>query len=465
MNRTLTLLVFLFLSDFCFCQHFFCPNPSVSVTEERINVFLTEFPEIEAKVSLYNLSKPVFQTILIVQSNAGYSIADRRFNYGRVIPNERLKNFSAFAASRNGVVACSQRSSGLEAVALSLHFLRSNKKKALSDAKWLTLVFGPDGDLSSLAKEADMIYSIINKKNFKDLGLGFGVMSNDIPTDEFAASLPQKENSAIEEPNMTPVNVKPSHPNEPMTTLIRSELGTTNKAKHENVPIIKQPKQNTPIVEQAAIMHNKADIISDSAETENAKIFASENILKNAEKTKLEPEPEAVTAEKGTATGDKTERRDISGTYSFYGFENCNYQKSANEIFNSKTGHNSKKITIAGSNMFAEQINTPYEITKVNDHFHLKHTNILKVTRVDNGTINVTKVEGAGDIKIQDNKYVLFENRVYTNSVADLKHLNELVAFELIPLPNNRILLRPISTDMPKPIPQDSNCSLIMEKQ
>ncbi len=115
--------------------------------------------------------------------------------------------------------------------------------------------------------------------------------------------------------------------------------------------------------------------------------------------------------------------------------------------------------------MLAEQLNTPYVITKVNENYALKHTNILKVTKIETGTKNITKVEGTGEIKMQDKKYVLIEKRVYTNSVADLKHLNMLVTYEITPLPNNKISLRLISTEPPTPMTQDPDCSIIMVKQ
>ncbi|MBK9012909.1 MAG: hypothetical protein IPM82_01855 [Saprospiraceae bacterium] len=442
-----------------FSQQFFSPNPAVSVTQEQINAFLTEFPEIETKASFYNLSKPVFQTILIVQSNAGYSIADRRFNYGRVIPNGRLKDFPAFADTRNGVVACNQRSSGLEAVALSLHFLRSNEKKALPDAKWLTLVFGPGGDLSSLAKEADVIYEKLTKKSFQDLGLGFGVMSQPKPTDEIAATLSKNEHSAIEEPKTAPLVSEPSHSHETNIAPIKSVIDLPNIAKPENAPVIEEHKQNIPIAIQVAKMPD-----DDSGNYSTKTISSSEHNAESAEDA--QPVYNIVeTTEKETNTDKKEEGSDISGTYNFYRFENCNHQIGADELFNSKTGHNSKNVTIAGSNMLAEQLNTPYEITKVNENYALKHTNILKVTKIETGTKNITKVEGAGEIKLQDNKYVLSEKRVYTNSVADLKHLNMLVTYEITPLPNNKISLRLISTEPPTPMTQDPDCSIIMVKQ
>ena len=466
MNKTLTLLFLLILTRFSFCQQFFSPNPAVSVSQEQIDAFLTEFPEIQAKASAYNLSKPVFQTILIVQSNAGYFIADRRFNYGRVIPNKRLKKFPAFADARNGVIACNQRSSGLEAVAISLHFLRSNDKKALPDAKWLTLVFGPGGDLSSLAKEADVVYEKLTKKSFQQLGLAFGVMHQPKPTDEIAATLFKKEHSAIEEPSIAPLSSEPTHPQETKTATTKYVDAAPNMAKPENTPVIEAPKQNIPIAEQDAKMTNHDeddDSEKYSTKAQSKKIAPIEHISEQDKKTQREANV-IETAEMMTTTDKWEGGGDISGTYNFYGFEDCNYKIGADEIFNSKTGHNSKNITIAGSNMLAEQINTPYVITKVNENYSLNHTNILRVTKIENGTKNITKVECTGEINMQDKNYVLSEKRVYTNTVADLKHLNMIVTYEMIPLPKNKISLRLISTDPPTPMPL-APCSIIMVKQ
>ena len=175
MKKYLTLLICLFPVISAFCQQYFNPNPSTAtVTADQTNSFLAQIPEVDIKVKFYNLSKPVVQTILIVQSKAGNSIADRKFNYGWVLPNERLKSFPAFSNTRYGYIACDTRSSGIEAVALSLHFLRADEKNSLTDAKWLTIVFGGSGDLSSISKEADVIYKTLTNKSFHDLGLDFG---------------------------------------------------------------------------------------------------------------------------------------------------------------------------------------------------------------------------------------------------------------------------------------------------
>jgi hypothetical protein len=60
---------------------------------------------------------------------------------------------------------------GVEATALSLSLLRNDGKNPLTDIQWITLVFGPEGDLNCLFQQADEIYTLRTGTSFAKLGI------------------------------------------------------------------------------------------------------------------------------------------------------------------------------------------------------------------------------------------------------------------------------------------------------
>ncbi|MGB4958174.1 MAG: hypothetical protein WBO36_01800, partial [Saprospiraceae bacterium] len=147
LSLALTLCIF----NNAFSQSYFSPNPAPVFEQHKMDAFIKATPEITLKAEYYNVSKAVLETILVLQSNSGSIISDGSYNYSRVLPNAGLNSFSAFSNSKNGFILCSTRSRGVEATALSMSILRNAGKTSMTEAQWLTLVFGPGGDLDKLA--------------------------------------------------------------------------------------------------------------------------------------------------------------------------------------------------------------------------------------------------------------------------------------------------------------------------
>ncbi|MBK8854948.1 MAG: hypothetical protein IPN10_12810 [Saprospiraceae bacterium] len=171
-------------------QKYFSPNPKPVVNQEEISFFLARIPEISLKADFYNISRPVLETVLVLQSNAGSHISDGYYNYGRILTKPELSSYQAFSKTKNGFILCSTRSRGVEATALSLSILRNKDKQQITDTEWIKLIFDEGGDLEVLKKEAEIIYKAISGNSFKDIGVN--INSKDVTSSE--ELLPSKQN-------------------------------------------------------------------------------------------------------------------------------------------------------------------------------------------------------------------------------------------------------------------------------
>jgi hypothetical protein len=143
----------LLTAQYTYAQQYFSPNPKVVTDQKKAEAFIKATPEITLKAEFYNVSKAVLETVLLLQSNAGTTISDGLFNYGRVLTEPQLTGYPAFSKSKGGFILCTTRSRGVEATALSLSLLRNDGKNSLTDAQWLNLVFGPGGILRVLSQK------------------------------------------------------------------------------------------------------------------------------------------------------------------------------------------------------------------------------------------------------------------------------------------------------------------------
>ena len=277
MYRTLIPIVFLLIciNSTLLSQQFFDPNPNVDIQHERIYTFLSQLPEISKKANYYGLSEPVMSTILVLQSNNGSSVIDGMYNYARILPNRRITRFEAFSETHGDFVACIKRSRGIEALALALNFLRSDGKNPLSDAEWLTMVFGPGGDLEELAGEADGVYTKLTGMGFSDLGLGFG--------------------ASVTGTARTSTNNKPPIPNK--STLPNNQITESTKSTNNEVIYVESPvdenlkKENDRLEEELSLMRNENGRLS----SENTELkIENRRILAKAQNETISPLPEGT---------------------------------------------------------------------------------------------------------------------------------------------------------------------------
>ena len=183
--KLLTIFFYLFFNQVSINgQKYFSPNPKVVINQKKMNAFIASTPEIPLKAQYYNISKPVLETVLLLQSNCGTSTSDGTFNYGRVLIHPELTSYPAFSKSKNGFILCSNRSRGVEATALSLSLLRNDDKNPLTDVQWITLIFGTNGDLNSLFQQADEVYTLITGTSFVKLGINLEKKLSPLKSDE-----------------------------------------------------------------------------------------------------------------------------------------------------------------------------------------------------------------------------------------------------------------------------------------
>lgn len=251
------------------CQKYFNPNPSPNFDKEKTLTFLKTIPEIKLKADYYNISKPILETVLSLQSNAGTNISDATFNYGRILPTTDLTKYPAFSKTKNDFIFCSTRSRGVEATALSLSLLRNKEKETLSEGQWVELLFGEGGELQGLINEANQIYASISGKSFEDIGINFNSKGLDSPTEE--SELTQNHPKAIQvsevqkvieynhKPLVSGTNSEPSQIEQKIESQKKDE--NENKTNSENELEVDNFVVNNNPVEDNVIDENKEESI------------------------------------------------------------------------------------------------------------------------------------------------------------------------------------------------------------
>lgn len=323
-NIILPLILSMGIMESSISQRFFSPNTKITINQQKSDAFIKATPEISLKADYYNISKPVLETVLILQSNSGTSTSDGRYNYGGVKVHPELTAYPAFSKSKNGFVLCTTRSRGVEATALSLSLLRNDDKNSLSDNQWLSLVFGPNGDLSSLAHQADEIYTLRTGKSFFQLGIQFDnkmavsdmVKSNKEqgnyanPNFESNENIPKRDEKEVLRHEVQVQQVAEKNPSDPTTPPVpvkKEEIVQSLVPELENEKII-EPRQEKGEPKPEVIISVKEEAAKPKEESnpfldpEPKSISNNENVVKKTEKStdaaELSPISSRTTREK-----------------------------------------------------------------------------------------------------------------------------------------------------------------------
>ena len=269
-------------------QSFFSPNSKVLVDQKKAGDFIKATPEIALKAEYYNVSKAVLETILVLQSNAGTIISDGRYNYGRVNVHPELTLYPAFSKTKNGFILCSTRSRGVEATALSLSLMRNDGKNSLSESQWLSLIFGQNGELKSLAQQADEIYTARTGKSFNQLGLNFA--NNQVSIDNNKSQLPVE--APLVEKQQSKTKEKEDKIELPLTKVVENK---STDPMSEPVPSKNEDMKTNPATEKTEMSHSKNSAENNEPQPVAVASAKVEVIIPQEEsKTIIEPEPQTL---------------------------------------------------------------------------------------------------------------------------------------------------------------------------
>jgi len=269
-------------------QTYFSPNSKVVINHQKSDAFIKATPEIALKAEYYNVSKAVLETILVLQSNAGTLISDGLYNYSRVLPNPQLTGYPAFSKTKNGFILCSTRSRGVEATALSLSLLRNDGKNSLSEDQWLSLVFGQNGELKSLAQQADEIYTARTGKSFNQLGLNFA--NNQVAADNNKSEHPV--DAAKVEKQQSKTKEKEDKTELPVTKLNETESTDPSPG---SVPFKNEDIKTNPAREETELLNSKNSFENSNPKPADVAVDKDEIILpKEESKTIIEPETKTL---------------------------------------------------------------------------------------------------------------------------------------------------------------------------
>lgn len=163
MKKQLLYLFILTLSLQANAQELFRPSGMTGSSSAHKKFMLSKKTEATKRATTWKVPVFVVQLIASVQSGAGTASG---YNFGQVLPHPGITKYSKFAAVDNdGLLTCVKTSRGIEAIALALNIIKYNNNNTFKTSKeYMEAIFGPGGDLESMAKEAEKAYNVYTAK-------------------------------------------------------------------------------------------------------------------------------------------------------------------------------------------------------------------------------------------------------------------------------------------------------------